>query len=153
MQVTAKLSGYRQAPRKVRLVANLVKGKSVEHALLELNHRAKRAAPVFAKLINSAVANAKVAGLDIKALTVGEIRVDKGRVLKRSRPRAQGRAFSIHKHTSHIMVTLVDAVAKKADEKKAKEEKAAAAKAPKSSAATKSPKKITVTKQSAAKAK
>lgn len=153
MQVTAKLSGYRQAPRKVRLVANLVKGKSVEHALLELNHRAKRAAPVFAKLINSAVANAKVAGLDIKTLTVGEIRVDKGRVLKRSRPRAQGRAFSIHKHTSHIMVTLVDAVAKKAADKSAKEEKAAAKKAPKASAATTTAKKTTVTKKTAAKAK
>jgi large subunit ribosomal protein L22 len=112
MQVTAKLSGYRQAPRKVRLVANLVKGKSVEHALLELNHRAKRAAPVFAKLINSAIANAKVAGIDIKTLTIGEIRVDKGRVLKRSRPRAQGRAFSIHKHTSHIIVVLKESLKK-----------------------------------------
>lgn len=153
MQVTAKLSGYRQAPRKVRLVANLVKGKSVEHALLELNHRAKRAAPVFAKLINSAIANAKVAGLDIKSLTIGEIRVDKGRVLKRSRPRAQGRAFSIHKHTSHIMVTLVDAVAKKAADKSAKEEKAAAKKAPKTSTATETTKKTTVTKKTATKAK
>jgi large subunit ribosomal protein L22 len=151
MHVTAKLSGYRQAPRKVRLVANLVKGKSVEHALLELNHRAKRAAPVFAKLINSAVANAKVAGLDIKTLTVGEIRVDKGRVLKRSRPRAQGRAFSIHKHTSHIMVTLVDAVAKKAEDKKVKEEKAAAKKIPKTTA-TAITKKTAVTKKTAAKA-
>jgi large subunit ribosomal protein L22 len=89
-----------------------VKGKSVEHALLELNHRAKRAAPVFAKLINSAIANAKVAGIDIKTLTIGEIRVDKGRVLKRSRPRAQGRAFSIHKHTSHIIVVLKESLKK-----------------------------------------
>jgi large subunit ribosomal protein L22 len=112
-QVTAKLSGYRQAPRKVRLLAGLVRGKSVETALLELNHRAKRAAPIFAKLINSAVANAKVAGLDPKSLTVKEIRVDKGRVLKRSMPRAQGRAFPIHKHTSHIMVTLADDISKK----------------------------------------
>lgn len=156
MQVTAKLSGYRQAPRKVRLVANLVKGKSVEHALLELNHRAKRAAPVFAKLINSAIANAKVAGLDIKTLTIGEIRVDKGRVLKRSRPRAQGRAFSIHKHTSHIMVTLVDTVAKKAADKSAKDEKAAAKKAPKSKATAveaKTAKKTPITKKAAPKAK
>ena len=112
MQATAKLSSYRQAPRKVRLVANLVKGKSVDRALVELDHRAKRAAPVFVKLIKSAVANAKAAGLDIKSLTVKEIRVDKGPVMKRSRPRAQGRAFPIHKHTSHIMVTLVDAAEK-----------------------------------------
>lgn len=152
MQVTAKLSQYRQAPRKVRLVANLVKGKSVEHALLELNHRAKRAAPIFAKLINSAVANAKVAGLDISALVVGEIRVDKGPVLKRSRPRAQGRAFPIHKHTSHIMVTLVDAAAKKVADKKVKEEKAAVKKAPKTDKPVAAAKK-TVTKKTATKAK
>ena len=106
MQATAKLSGYRQAPRKVRLVAGLVRGKSVENAIVELNHRAKRAAPVFVKLIQSAVANAKAQGLDVKTLIISELRVDKGPVLKRSRPRAQGRAFPIHKHTSHIMITL-----------------------------------------------
>lgn len=108
MQATAKLSDYRQAPRKVRLVADLVRGKSVEDALLELNFRAKRAAPVFAKLIQSAVANAKAQGIDVASLIVKEIRVDKGAILKRNRPRAQGRAFPIHKHTSHIMLTLTD---------------------------------------------
>ena len=150
MHVTAKLSQYRQAPRKVRLVANLVKGKSVEHALIELNHRAKRAAPVFAKLINSALANAKVAGLDPKSLVVREIRVDKGPVLKRSRPRAQGRAFPIHKHTSHIIVTLVDAALEKAEKASAKAAKADAKKAtPESTTATKSVTKTTT----AAKAK
>ena len=117
MQATAKLSGYRQAPRKVRLVAGLVRGKSVENALLELNFRAKRAAPVFAKLIQSAVANAKALGLDVTTLTIKEIRVDKGAVLKRHRPRAQGRAFPIHKHTSHIMLTLEDAADKKVSKK------------------------------------
>lgn len=106
MQATAKLSGYRQAPRKVRLVAGLVRGKSVENAIVELNHRAKRAAPVFVKLIQSAVANAKAQGMDVKTLIVSELRVDKGPVLKRSRPRAQGRAFPIHKHTSHIIISL-----------------------------------------------
>lgn len=123
MHATAKLSQYRQAPRKVRLVANLVKGKTVADALLELNNRAKRAAPVFAKLINSGVANAKAQGMDIALLRIGEIRVDKGRVLKRSRPRAQGRAFPIHKHTSHIMITLVDTVSSKAPAKAVKAEK------------------------------
>ena len=106
MQATAKLSGYRQAPRKVRLVAGLVRGKSVENAIVELNHRAKRAAPIFVKLIQSAVANAKAQGMDVKTLIISELRVDKGPVLKRSRPRAQGRAFPIHKHTSHIMISL-----------------------------------------------
>ena len=119
MQATAKLSDYRQAPRKVRLVADLVRGKSVEDALLELNFRAKRAAPVFAKLIQSAVANAKAQGIDITTLIIKEIRVDKGAILKRNRPRAQGRAFPIHKHTSHIMLTLTDdPVVKKGKAKK-----------------------------------
>ena len=108
MEITAKLSQYRQAPRKVRLVATLLKGMSVETALLELSHRTKRVAPVFHKLVLSAVANAKAQGIDAKTLFVKGIRVDKGPVLKRSRPRAQGRAFPIHKHTSHIVVTLTD---------------------------------------------
>lgn len=125
MQATAKLSGYRQAPRKVRLIAGLIRGKSVEIALVELNHRAKRAAPVFAKLIMSAVANAKALGMPTDKLIVSEVRVDKGAVLKRSRPRAQGRAFPIHKHTSHIMLTLTEPVAKKVATKVEKAEKKA----------------------------
>ncbi|OGZ06308.1 MAG: 50S ribosomal protein L22 [Candidatus Lloydbacteria bacterium RIFCSPHIGHO2_01_FULL_49_22] len=108
MEITAKLSQYRQAPRKVRLVATLLKGMTVENALVELSHRTKRVAPIFHKLVLSAVANAKMQGLDEKTLIVKGIRVDKGPVLKRSRPRAQGRAFPIHKHTSHIVVTLTD---------------------------------------------
>ena len=108
MNATATLSSYRQAPRKVRLVAVLVKGKPVELALLQLRHRSKRAAPIFEKLIRSAVANAKALGMNEKALVVKEIRVDKGPVLKRSMQRAQGRAFPIHKHTSHIVVLLTD---------------------------------------------
>lgn len=123
MQATAKLSSYRQAPRKVRLIAGLIRGKSVEIALVELNHRAKRAAPVFAKLIMSAVANAKALGMPTDKLIVSEVRVDKGAVLKRSRPRAQGRAFPIHKHTSHIMLTLTEKTAKSAKTKVEKEEK------------------------------
>jgi large subunit ribosomal protein L22 len=121
MNATAKLSSYRQSPRKVRLIADLVRGKSVAMSLVELGHGSKRAAPVFEKLIRSAVANAKVLGMDETMLMVKEIRVDKGAVLKRSRPRAHGRAFPIHKHTSHIMVTLsdgADAVAKKVVEQK-----------------------------------
>lgn len=109
MNATATLSSYRQSPRKVRLVADLVKGKSAERAILELHHRSKRAAPIFEKLIRSAMANAKQLGMNEKALTIKEIRVDKGPVMKRSMPRAHGRAFPIHKHTSHIFVSLSDA--------------------------------------------
>lgn len=108
MNATATLTQYRQAPRKARLIANLVKGMTVEVALLELNHRAKRSAPIFEKLVQSAVANAKAKGMDEKALVVQNITVNKGPVLKRSRPRAHGRAFPIHKHTSHIVVTVTD---------------------------------------------
>lgn len=130
MQATAKLSDYRQAPRKVRLIADLVRGKSVENAMVELNFRAKRAAPVFAKLLQSAVANAKAQGLNVNTLLVKEIRVDKGPILKRNRPRAQGRAFPIHKHTSHILLTLSDEPMKKgkakAESKTVKETKSAA---------------------------
>jgi large subunit ribosomal protein L22 len=145
MHATAKLSQYRQAPRKVRLVANLVRGKSVADALLELNNRAKRAAPVFAKLINSGVANAKAQGMDVSLLRIGEIRVDKGAVLKRSRPRAQGRAFPIHKHTSHIMITLIDTAPSYATKSAAKTEKKAEASTEKKTVATK-----TITKKKAA---
>ena len=108
MNATATLSSYRQAPRKVRLLANLVKGKPVEFALLELQHRSKRAAPIFEKLIRSAMANAKSLGMNEKTLVVKDIRCDKVPVLNRSRPRSQGRAFPIHKHTSHVFVTLTD---------------------------------------------
>ncbi|OGZ05773.1 MAG: 50S ribosomal protein L22 [Candidatus Lloydbacteria bacterium RIFCSPHIGHO2_02_FULL_54_17] len=124
MNATATLTSYRQSPRKVRLVADLVKGKSVEAALSELRYRSKRAAPVFEKLIRSAVANAKMLGMNEKALMVKDIRVDKGPVMKRSMPRAHGRAFPIHKHTSHIVVSLSSTEALFKKEKKAgKEEK------------------------------
>lgn len=145
MHATAKLSQYRQAPRKVRLVANLVKGKTVADALVELNSRAKRAAPVFAKLINSGVANAKAQGMDVSLLRISEIRVDKGAVLKRSRPRAQGRAFPIHKHTSHIMITLVDTASSKSAAAKS-EKKAEAVVTEKKTAVAKK----TITKKKAA---
>lgn len=150
MNVTAKLSQYRQAPRKVRLVANLVKGKSVEFALMELGARSKRAAPVFEKLIKSALASARVQGLNEKTLIVKEIRVDKGPVLKRSRPRAQGRAFPIHKHTSHIVVTLDDG-ATTADAKATKAKKGDTAALPEKKTKAVAPK--TVTKKVATKAK
>lgn len=151
MNVTAKLSQYRQAPRKVRLVANLVKGKSVEFALMELGARSKRAAPVFEKLIKSALASARVQGLNEKTLIVKEIRVDKGPVLKRSRPRAQGRAFPIHKHTSHIVVTLDDGAALPADTKTAKAKKSDTKATPEKK--TKAVTAKTVTKKVATKAK
>jgi large subunit ribosomal protein L22 len=108
---TAKLSSFRMSPRKVRLVCGLIRGMKVSKALAELEHRAKRAAPTVSKLVSSAVANAKALGMNVEALRIVEIRVDKGSVLKRSMPRAFGRAFPIHKHTSHIMIKLGEEVA------------------------------------------
>jgi len=98
----AALKNYRQAPRKVRLVTDLIKGKSVENAKAELKHLPKRAAEPVLKLLNSAVANA--GGKD--NLYVKDITVDRGVIMKRSMPRAHGRAFPIHKHTSHVFIEL-----------------------------------------------
>lgn len=103
----AKLSQYRQSPRKVRLVTDAVKDKSVDEALRTLRFMTKRAAKPVAKLIESAVANAEENdGKRRDNLTVANITVDKGPTLKRFRARARGRATEIKKRTSHVAVTL-----------------------------------------------
>lgn len=103
----ASLKNYRQSPRKVRLVADLVRGKKVSQALLELQYLPKRATEVMTKLIASATANAennfKVNADD---LFIKEITVDQGITLKRYRPRARGVAKRINKRTSNIALTL-----------------------------------------------
>ncbi len=110
-QVKATLRNYRQSPRKVRRVAGLVQGKSVPRALLELQFAAKRSASPLAKLIESAAANAKERfGTGQGDLRVANITVDKGMVMKRSMPRARGRATPIRKKASHVTVTLNDTV-------------------------------------------
>lgn len=108
---TAKLSSYRMSPRKVRLVIGLIRGMKVSVAQAELEHRAKRSAPTIGKLLASAVANAKALGMNVENLRIVEARVDKGSVLKRSMPRAFGRAFPIHKHTSHVSLKLAEDIA------------------------------------------
>lgn len=105
--ITATLKTYRQSPRKVRLVANLIKGKPVERALAELKFLSKRAGTPLAKLLNSAVANAEHNfGARRNELMVQDIRVDKGIVFKRFMPRARGSASPIRKRTSHITLVL-----------------------------------------------
>jgi large subunit ribosomal protein L22 len=99
----AQLNNYRHAPRKVRLVTDLIKGKSVIEAEALLSHLVKKASLPIKKLINSAVANA---GGSKDGLYVKSITVDKGVVLKRWMPRAMGRAFPIHKHTSKVELEL-----------------------------------------------
>ncbi len=103
----AYLKNYRQSPRKVRLVADLIKGKPVTRALVLLDTTPKRATGALKKLVESAIANAKNKdGLAAESLTVKEIRVDKGLTMRRSTPRAQGRATRIDKHTSNVTLVL-----------------------------------------------
>ncbi len=102
----AFLKNYRQSPRKVRLVADVVRGKDVAKALDMLAFVNKRASLPVTKLINSAVANAKNAGVPADKLIVKSIRVDKGIVLKRFMPRARGSAARINKRNSHITLEL-----------------------------------------------
>ncbi len=105
----AYLKSYRQAPRKVRLVANLMKGKTASRALAELDALPKRASLPMKKLLLSAVANAKENnGIAIEDLFVKEVRVDQGMILKRSMPKSHGSASPIHKHTSHVMLELIE---------------------------------------------
>jgi len=102
----AILKNYRQAPRKVRLLADLVRGKKVADALATLQFVDKRAAGPFAKVIASAVANAKGQGANVDHLKIKTVRVEKGMVMKRFMPRARGSASRINKRNSHIIVEL-----------------------------------------------
>jgi large subunit ribosomal protein L22 len=105
--VTASLNDYRQAPRKVRLVANLVKGKKVGDAMNILDFLVKEASGPMKKLIASAVANAKTNfNLSSENLFIKNVQVNPGTIMKRSMPRARGSAFPIHKHSSHVRVIL-----------------------------------------------
>jgi large subunit ribosomal protein L22 len=105
----AYLKNYRQSPRKVRLVATAIKGKSVAVAEAELQYLVKRAALPFLKLLQSAVANAKQNfNIEKDNLYVQDVRVDKGIVLKRMMPRARGSAFPIKKRSSHIVMVLAE---------------------------------------------
>ncbi len=115
----ATLTNYRQSPRKVRLVASAISGKSVDNALIMLRFLVKRGASPMEKLLKSAVANALVTDhLESADLMIKSVEVNKGVVLKRMMPRAMGSAARINKRTSHISIVLAkkaDKGAKKAD--------------------------------------
>jgi len=104
----AFLKNYRQSPRKVRLVAELIKSKRVADAILMLDTLPKRASGPIAVLLASAISNAKNAGISEENLYVENVTVNKGIVMKRSMPRARGSASRINKRTSHVMLTLVE---------------------------------------------
>lgn len=103
----ALLKTYRQSPRKARLLADLIRGKKVMDAKYALMFADKKSAPVFIKLIDSALANAKQNfSIDSENLFVKLATVNAGVTMKRSMPRARGSAFPINKRTSHILVEL-----------------------------------------------
>ncbi|MDO8524235.1 MAG: 50S ribosomal protein L22 [bacterium] len=107
MQVIAKLNNLRISPRKVRLVADMVRGKSAGKAQASLGFCIKKGALPLKKLLDSAVANAKNNfKLEEKDLFISLIKVDEGRTLKRWRARARGRACRIEKKTSNITLNL-----------------------------------------------
>jgi len=123
MIIKAELNRYRQAPRKVRLLANLIKGKDIETSLALLTFSGKKAADPIKTLIKSAVANAAHnAKLSKDVLYIKDMRVDGGAVLKRGMPRAFGRSFLIKKRTSKIALELgvLETEVKKSEEKKEK---------------------------------
>ncbi len=118
MEIKAKLKHLRIAPRKVRLISDLIREKPVEQAQAILNFTTNRAAQPLLKLLNQAVANAKNNfQLDETNLYIQKINVDEGPKLKRWRPRARGTAYPIQKKTSHITIIL-DEIKKKAKKKK-----------------------------------
>ena len=110
MEFNAKLSHVRVSARKVGLVADEVRGKSINDALNYLKFSArKRTAGKLLGLIKSAAANADQKGtVDVDTLVVKQIRVGRGPTLKRFMPRAKGSASPINKRTSHIWVTLAE---------------------------------------------
>jgi len=104
----ATLRYLRIAPRKTRLVANLVRGKSVAEALNILQFTKRSASEPVRKLIASALANAEAANANVDNLIVKTIYVDEGPSLRRFMPRAQGRATRINKKTSHVTCVLAE---------------------------------------------
>ncbi|MEK7564227.1 MAG: 50S ribosomal protein L22 [Patescibacteria group bacterium] len=134
----AFLKNYRQSPRKVRLVAGLVKRKSVNEAIAELDFLAKRAGFPIRKLLLSAVANARNSGKEVENLFIKELQVDKGVTLKRMMPAAMGTGHRINKRTSHITLTLGEKFPKA--EKKVKDKAEKSKKTPKVAKVTKAKK-------------
>ena len=112
MQVSAILRHARISPQKCRLVADLVRGQPVGNALAVLAFTPKKGAMIVRKVLESAIANARVKAdkaseaFDERNLVISAAFVDEGPTMKRFRPRAQGRAARINKRTSHITVVV-----------------------------------------------
>ena len=110
MEATAKVTYVRIAPRKVKIVLDLIRNKPCDEAMAILKHTPKAACEPLEKLLKSAMANAENnKDMDVTRLDVAECSVGPGPILKRIRPRAQGRAYRINKRTSHINIVLREA--------------------------------------------
>ncbi len=120
-KVTATLSNFRQSPRKMRLVANLIKGKKVSDALVHLDFVAKRAGNPIKNLVASALANAKAQEIPTENLVVKTIKVDGGKILYRRRPASRGSAHPIRKRTSIVYLELDEKIQKLKSTKVSKE--------------------------------
>ena len=121
-EITAKLNNYRASPRKTRVVADLIKGKKAKDAIVQLDFLAKKSAGPIAKLLKSAISNAKndFKITDENNLIVKTVVVNSGPVLKRSRPRSRGMANQILKRTSNITVVLSEQPSPKVKSQKSK---------------------------------
>lgn len=110
MEIKASLKNYRMAPRKMRLVADFIRGKEVNKAKKDLEFSSKRAASPILKLLNSAVTNAqnnfKIKENEVSELYIKKIFVEESRKLKRWRPIARGSAHEIQKKTSNVIIIL-----------------------------------------------
>ncbi len=108
MEAIAKLNNYPTSPRKMRLLADLIRGMKVEKALAILDHNPKHPAVPLRKLVLSAISNwkSKNEGADETALLVKTIFVDGARVIKRMRPAPQGRGYRVRKRSNHVTVIV-----------------------------------------------
>jgi large subunit ribosomal protein L22 len=123
MEAIAKLNNYPTSPRKMRLLADLIRGMKVDKALAILDHNPKHPAVPLRKLVVSAISNwkQKNEGQDETSLVVKTIFVDGARVIKRMRPAPQGRGYRVRKRSNHVTVIVdVPAAANKPEKKIAK---------------------------------
>ena len=109
MEANAKVTFVRIAPRKVKIVLNLIRNKPCEEAMAILKYTPKAACEPLYKLLKSAMANAEMKNMDVSRLYVAACSVDQGPTLKRIRARDKGRAYRINKKTSHINITVKEA--------------------------------------------
>lgn len=110
MEAKAIVRHVRVSPRKMRVVANLVRGKRVNDAMGMLKHTPKKSGRILHKLLLSAIANAEHKGVsDVDELVVHRLCIDNGPIVKRWMPRAMGRANRIQHRTSHVTVVVAEA--------------------------------------------